>query len=137
MKHHPLLAGLCAALLIIASAAFTGCASSDATRTPASASAQIAERHLVKVGINGMVCNFCATNLDKTFEKTPGVEKVYVNLAASAVLLCVADAGSPDDTVIRKAVDDAGFAVRSIERTTGDFDAVRDALKESAKVTTW
>lgn len=131
MKHHTLRAGLCAALLIIAPAAFTGCASADTAGT--TDSGPRTDRHLVKVVIDGMVCNFCATNLDKTFEKTPGVEKAYVNLAASAVLLQLTAAGSPDDATLRRTVADAGFEVRAIERTSGDFDAARDALKKAAK----
>lgn len=132
MKHTLRRLGLLAALPLLAATAFSGC--TTGAGEPASVAAPRTDEHLVKVTINGMVCNFCATNLDKTFEKTPGVTGVHVNLAAGAVLLRVTTPASPDDAAIRRTVDDAGFEVRAIERTDGDFDATRAALKEASKM---
>ena len=39
----------------------------------------------IKIGVEGMVCDFCAQSIQKVFLKQPGVEKVDVNLEVGKV----------------------------------------------------
>lgn len=120
---------LLTAFAALLTGAVTGCAGR------ADESAVHAPHHdesLVLIGVNGLVCNFCATNIDKTLDRTPGVRAVYVNLAAKAVLIRVDPNAAPDDATLRAIVADAGFEAREIRRETGDFNAEKLRIKESA-----
>ena len=35
---------------------------------------------IIKVDVEGLVCDFCAQSIEKVFMKQPGVEVVYVKL---------------------------------------------------------
>ena len=42
------------------------------------------------VSVTGMVCDFCARGIEKTFQKDPGFKKIDVDLANGKVLLAYA-----------------------------------------------
>jgi copper chaperone CopZ len=70
----------------------------------------------VVVKVNGLVCDFCARSLEKTFRKTGKVSGVSVDLTAKEVKLKFAPGGALNDATIRKLVTDAGYAVVSLQR---------------------
>jgi copper chaperone CopZ len=70
----------------------------------------------VVVKVNGLVCDFCARSLEKTFRKTGKVSGVSVNLTAKEVRLKFVSGASLDDATIRKLVTNAGYAVVSVQR---------------------
>jgi copper chaperone CopZ len=94
-----------------------------------SAPAPTAGTHTVTVVADGMVCNFCATNIDRTLGKLPGVTAVYVDLHEGSVLLGVNDPDLPTEADIRRAVGDAGFTFRGIRRAAVPFAEAQAALK--------
>jgi copper chaperone CopZ len=71
----------------------------------------------VVVKVNGLVCDFCARSLEKTFKKTGKVSGVSVDLTAKQVRLKFALGATLDDATIRKLVKDAGYAVVDLKRT--------------------
>src|SRR5436309_14079354 len=71
----------------------------------------------VVVKVNGLVCDFCARSLEKTFRKTGKVSGVSVDLTAKEVRLKFAAGATLDDATIRKLVKDAGYAVVSVQRS--------------------
>lgn len=70
----------------------------------------------VVVKVNGLVCDFCARSLEKTFRKTGKVSGVSVDLTAKEVRLKFAAGASLDDATIRKLVTNAGYAVVGVQR---------------------
>ena len=75
----------------------------------------------IKIGVEGMVCDFCAQSIEKVFLKQPGVEKVDVNLEVGKVTVEMADVFKDDedgisDERIKQLFLDAGYDVSSIKR---------------------
>ena len=75
----------------------------------------------IKIGVEGMVCDFCAQSIEKVFLKQPGVEKVDVNLEVGKVTVKMADVFEDDedgisDERIQQLFLDAGYDVSKIER---------------------
>ena len=76
---------------------------------------------IIKVDVEGLVCDFCAQSIEKVFMKQPGVEVVYVNLDRGNVQIKMADIFEKDedgisDIRIRKLFEDAGYNVTNITR---------------------
>jgi P-type Cu+ transporter len=59
--------------------------------------------------IEGMTCASCVAHVEKAIAKTPGVQRVSVNLATERAE--IAFKGAPDVGAIVRAVDGAGYAV--------------------------
>ena len=75
----------------------------------------------IKIGVEGMVCDFCAQSIQKVFLKQPGVEKVDVNLDIGKVTVKMADVFQDDedgisDERIKQLFLDAGYSISKIER---------------------
>ena len=75
----------------------------------------------IKIGVEGMVCDFCAQSIEKVFLKQPGVENVDVNLEVGKVTVKMADVFQDDedgisDERIKQLFLDAGYDVSKIER---------------------
>ena len=75
----------------------------------------------IKIGVEGMVCDFCAQSIEKVFLKQPGVEKVDVNLEVGKVTVKMADVFEDNedgisDKRIKQLFLDAGYDVSKIER---------------------
>ena len=75
----------------------------------------------IKIGVEGMVCDFCAQSIQKVFLKQPGVEKVDVNLNNGRVIIKMADVFQDDEEGIsndriEKLFLDAGYDVLAIMR---------------------
>ncbi len=81
--------------------------------TPAFASH--AGKHIV-VTVNGLVCDFCAVSMNKTFSKKEPVSAVDVNLTTKIVRIDLKPGKTLGDDEIKKGIADAGFDVVSIER---------------------
>ena len=128
-------------LRILACSLFLGVAAHAAPATPTPAAspestpvaAPAKAGKLLRLTLDGMVCNFCATNIDKTFLKRGEVAKVHVNLNAKTVLVALKEGKSLDDATIKAVVEEAGFDLRDTKRTDEDFDKAVAALKASKK----
>ena len=75
----------------------------------------------IKIGVEGMVCDFCAQSIEKVFLKQAGVEKVDVNLNNGRVIIKMADVFQDDEDDIsndriEKLFLDAGYGVTAIMR---------------------
>ncbi|MCQ2425131.1 MAG: heavy metal translocating P-type ATPase [Lachnospiraceae bacterium] len=63
--------------------------------------------------IEGMMCPHCEARVKKTLEAIDGVESVEVSHTEGTAVLTLN--GKPDDAVLKKAVEDAGYPVLGIE----------------------
>lgn len=70
----------------------------------------------IKVSVNGLVCAFCATGIEKTFNAQPAVEKVNVNLESKLVTIDTKPNQKLDDATVTKLITDAGYSVTNIAR---------------------
>lgn len=72
-----------------------------------------------RVGVNGMVCAFCAQGIKKNFSAKEAVEKVDVNLDEKFVSLNFKKDKTLSDEEITDVIKRAGYAVTKIEREGG------------------
>jgi copper chaperone CopZ len=73
----------------------------------------LAEPHeVLEIDVAGMTCAFCAYGVEKNLGKLPGVEKVQVSLEAKKARVVMKAGETPDETIIRDIIRDAGFTPR-------------------------
>lgn len=70
----------------------------------------------IHAGVNGMVCAFCATGVEKSFKAQPSVETVKVDLEKKLVTIKTKDGQDIDDGTVKKIITDAGYTVTEIKR---------------------
>lgn len=63
----------------------------------------------MKVGVNGMVCAFCAQGIEKKFKAEPEVESVEVSLQNKYVKIKFKDGQKLSDEKITQMLKDAGY----------------------------
>lgn len=71
----------------------------------------------IRANVNGMVCGFCATGIEKTFKGQPEVKSVNVDLKNKLVTVGTKDGQTIDDARLKKLITNSGYSVVSIERT--------------------
>lgn len=87
-------------LAIILSAALTGNAAAET----------------ITATVNGLVCSFCATGIEKTFRKQPAVDSVKVDLETKLVTITTKPDQTLDDATVTKLLTDSGYSIVSILR---------------------
>ena len=75
-----------------------------------------AQAETIVATVNGMVCAFCATGLEKTFKKQPAIDRVKVDLEGRLVTLTTKPDQTLDDATVTKLITAAGYAVTAIAR---------------------
>lgn len=86
----------------------------------------------IEMTVNGLVCAFCAQGIEKKLKKFPATAQVVVNLEHRLVAVSLKDGRDIPDADLRKALTDAGYTVKSIERTDTPIDEVRARLKQAS-----
>jgi copper chaperone CopZ len=66
--------------------------------------------------VNGMVCGFCATGIEKTFRAQPEVKTVDVDLENRLVTIHTKQGQTIDDAKIKKLLGNAGYSVVAVAR---------------------
>ena len=70
----------------------------------------------IRATVNGMVCGFCATGIEKTFKAQPEVKTVDVDLEKRLVTIETKQGRTIDDAKIRKLLGNAGYSVVALAR---------------------
>ena len=65
--------------------------------------------------IDGLVCDFCARALEKTFSTQSAVDGIKVDLTAKTVSITMKDGQNLSEETINKLITDAGYTLRSID----------------------
>lgn len=86
----------------------------------------------VSVGLSGLVCDFCAIALNKTFKKRKEVSGTYVDLDTKTLSVTFYDGTTLDDGTIAKLVERAGYNVTGITRK-GEAIMAQPANSETAQ----
>jgi copper chaperone CopZ len=66
--------------------------------------------------VNGMVCAFCATGIEKTFRKQPEVATVRVDLPKKVVTITTKPGKTLSDAKIKEVVTYSGYTMGRIVR---------------------
>jgi copper chaperone CopZ len=70
----------------------------------------------IQATVNGMVCGFCATGIEKTFRAQPEVNTVDVDLENKLVTIHTKQGRIIDDSKVRRLLGNAGYSVVRIVR---------------------
>ncbi len=76
-----------------------------------------AEVEGIELRVDGLTCPFCSLGLEKKLKRVDGVEGVQVHMKRGITEVASNPEKAPSLTAIRKAVKDAGFALREIRLT--------------------
>jgi len=70
----------------------------------------------IRATVNGMVCGFCATAIEKTLRKEPEVKTVDVDLNNRLVTVTTKEGRTLDDGKITHLLKNSGYSVVKIDR---------------------
>jgi periplasmic mercuric ion binding protein len=76
----------------------------------------IAAADTIRATVNGMVCGFCATGIEKTFKAQPEVKRVDVDLENRLVTIETKQGQRLEDAKIKKLLGNAGYSVIGLAR---------------------
>ena len=93
----------------------------------------IASAGTIEMKVNGLVCGFCAQGIEKTFRKNPATEDVFVSLETRLVAILTKEGKDIPDAELKKALKDAGYDVKEIQRTTNSITTLRERTKGAGK----
>lgn len=68
----------------------------------------------VHMGVDGLICAFCAAGIEKSLKKDASVESAQVDLDAKRVTIHTKPAQAMHDATLTRIVTDAGYKVTSI-----------------------
>lgn len=91
------------------------------TPLPASAQSRAAQTAPIAadvvVAVNGLVCDFCAQAIDRSFRRRAEVNAVHVDLTEKLVSIDFRPNQNLDDATIRDIITRAGYTVTNVRRT--------------------
>ena len=71
---------------------------------------------LIRVAVEGMVCDFCAQAIEKVFMKRDEVTGITVNLEEQNVTIALKQNNDIEDYMIKELFMDSGYNVSEIDR---------------------
>ena len=71
----------------------------------------------ITANVNGLVCSFCASGIEKTLQQQPAVSKVDVSLENKTVVISTKPDRTLTDADVTRLITDAGYSVTSIQRS--------------------
>ncbi len=90
-----------------------------------------AQFNKAEIQASGLTCAMCAKSIFKNLQTISGVESVDTDLNSSTFIVAFKPGSEVDPDLIRKKVEDAGFAIASL-KLTGEFNDV--AVKNDAHI---
>lgn len=86
---------------------------------------------LIVANVRGVVCDFCATAMNKIFSKREEVAATYVDLDAKTLSIVTKPDNNIDDATIEKLISKAGYKTASITRVDLSNSAENDDADET------
>lgn len=77
---------------------------------------EIVNAKTVTVDVNGLVCEFCASTIEKNFQKNDRVESVEVDLETKKVTIDFKENQNLSDEEIEKIILNNGYNVEKVNR---------------------
>lgn len=85
----------------------------------------------IEMNVSGLVCAFCAQGIEKQLRKFPATADVVVSLEQKLVAVALKDGQDIPDTELRRALTNAGYTVKGIQRTDTSIAEVRERLRQA------
>ena len=70
----------------------------------------------IKIQVKGMVCDFCASTMEKEFKQNPNVQSVDIDLKTKIVTLDLKPGKTLSDDEIKDIITNQGLLVLEIDR---------------------
>src|SRR5262245_2146060 len=86
----------------------------------------------IKAKVEGLVCAFCGSAIEKKLRANAATEDVFVSLEHKVVAVSLKEGKQFSDVDFKTQIVDAGYQVKSIERTQESLADLRAALKAKA-----
>lgn len=83
----------------------------------------------LKVKVDGMVCGFCASSIEKKMRAEKATADVFVSLENKIVAVAEKPGQKLDDARIKAQIADAGYEVKGIERVATSLKDIRAETK--------
>jgi copper chaperone CopZ len=84
----------------------------------------------IEMNVNGLVCAFCAQGIEKQLRKFPATADVVVSLEHKLVAVALKDGQDIPDAELRRALTNAGYTVKTIQRTQTTIADLRERVKQ-------
>jgi copper chaperone CopZ len=88
------------------------------------------EAATIEMNVNGLVCAFCAQGIEKQLRKFPATADVVVSLEHKLVAVALKEGQDIPDSDLRRALTNAGYTVKAINRTETPIADLRERLKQ-------
>jgi mercuric ion binding protein len=82
----------------------------------------------IEMTVNGLVCGFCAQGIEKRLRKFPATADVLVSLEQRLVAIALREGADIADASLTTALEDSGYAVRAIRRSTTPLATLREQI---------
>ena len=74
------------------------------------------EDQILRISVNGLVCDFCARSIEKIFTKNESVDSINVNLEKMLITINLKNGKNLNDDIIKQLIKDSGYDVAEINR---------------------
>jgi mercuric ion binding protein len=88
-----------------------------------------ADSRTARVGVDGMVCAFCAQGIEKKLKARTEVERFFVSLENKIVAVGFKDGRTMSDADLDRLIVDSGYRVTGIARVDQSVEAIRESVK--------
>ena len=92
-------------------------------------SAQASFADTLKIKVDGMVCGFCASSIEKKMRAENATADVFVSLANKIVAVSEKPGQKLDEAKLKAGIADSGYEVKAIERVTASIADIRAETK--------
>ena len=92
-------------------------------------SAQTSFADTLKIKVDGMVCGFCASSIEKKMRAEKATADVFVSLANKIVAVSEKPGQKLDEAKLKAGIADSGYEVKAIERVTTSIADIRADTK--------
>jgi mercuric ion binding protein len=89
------------------------------------------EAGTIEMKVYGLVCAFCAQGIEKTLRQNPATADVLVSLEHKLVAVRTREGEDIADEALHRAITDAGYDLKAIERTGRSLAEIRASLRNA------
>jgi copper chaperone CopZ len=93
--------------------------------------ASAAQAKTIQIGLDGLVCAFCAQGVEKKMKSQAATDKVFVSLDKKVAVVALKDGKDIPDAKLKAEITDAGYVVTSIKRSDETFDALTKKIRDA------
>jgi len=88
-----------------------------------------AEPRTARIGVDGMVCAFCAQGIEKKLKARSEVDRIFVSLENKVVAVGFKEGRTISDAELGRIIVDSGYKVTGIARVDDSIDAIRASVR--------